>query len=705
MTLNPKEKTVRTCCQGCHEECGVLARVKDGRVVEISGDKAHPLSRGFVCAKGHAALELVYHPDRLKYPLRRAGARGEGKWQRITWDEALDTISARFEQIKREHNPLALAVSFGTGPHGYEVLGPQFGFALGCNIMCIVHVCFMPSVIVGMLTCGASTLQERGPDYQQANCILVWGANPVVSHPPHGKEILAAKKRGAKIIVVDPRRTPLAKSADIWLQIRPATDDALALGMLNVIINEELYDKEFVGKWCVGFEELRERVQGYPPDRVAEITWIPEEKIIEAARLYATTKPAALHHRVAIEQQAKIINNLRSFYILTAITGNIDVKGGNLIPRWPEKFINSLKGMEPPGKWIARLGAEQFPILSGPEAVFWPVSHNPSMIKAMLTDKPYPVKGLLTFNNLVLNSENTAEVWAALNRLDFMVAVDFFMTPTAELADIVLPAAHWLEKDEVAFFSYTNEIAGRQKAIEPLGECWDDKKLLLKLAERLKLKQWLPWDSVEEFNDYQLSEIGLTFDELKNKGYISGAINYRKYEKRGFFTPSGKVELYSSLLEKHGYDPLPGYRENPETPVSAPELLAEYPFILITGGRQMGYFHSEGRQLPSLRRMCPEPLMEINPGTAVKLGIREGDWVYIETPRGNGRVKQRAKLTDILHPQVVHAQHHWWLPERPGPDHGCWEHNINVIIPNDPPYDPVFGSTSLRGLLCKVYKA
>jgi anaerobic selenocysteine-containing dehydrogenase len=209
---------------------------------------------------------------------------------------------------------------------------------------------------------------------------------------------------------------------------------------------------------------------------------------------------------------------------------------------------------------------------------------------------------------------------------------------------------------------------------------------------------------VAEFNNYQLSEMGLTFDDLKDKGYLAAPIEYKKYEKSGFFTPSGKVELYSSILEKHGYDPLPNYIENQESLVRTPELLGEYPFILITGGRQIGYFHSEGRQITSLRRMCPEPLVEINSETAVKLGIKDGDWVYIETPRGKGRVKQKARLTNSLQPQVVHAQHHWWLPERPGPDHGLWEHNINVIIPNDPPYDPVFGSTPLRGLLCKVYK-
>lgn len=717
--LGASEKIVRTCCRACHMACGVLVRVRDGEVVGIEGDPHHPTNEGMMCPKGLSYAQVLYHPDRIKYPVRRAGERGSGKWQRISWDEALDTVASEFKRITNKYGPESLAFTFGMVPRGGISGYHMLYHALGSPNVCCndAHYCNSPSQIAQYVTVGLTPkfVSDTGVDFKNSNCMLIWGANPVAAQPARAKEILTARARGAKLIVVDPRFTNLAAKADIWLQIRPGTDDALALGFLNVIINNELYDKGFVNKWCVGFEKLRERVQQYPLGKVSEITWVPAEQIVKAATIYATTKPAVLKPRVAVDQTFNGVQAVRAFVILIAITGNIDVKGGNVFAAdrpglwsWGGPPLRGSARCLPAEVQEKRIGAREFPLLCGPQA-FRPFPHPPSLIHAMLTDKPYPVKGLFAVSNLLLALEGARETAEALKRLEFHVHADFFMTPTAELADIVLAPATWLERDEVLGdpgFSYLNWIAAAPKAIEPLYECWDEMEIVLELAKRMGIKlPENPAQTVEEFNDFRLKGMGITFNDLKEKGYMFLPLKYKKYEQAGFKTPSGKVELYSSEFEQFGYDPLPNAVEPPESPYSAPELAKEYPLILTAGRRHIAYWHSMGRQIPWLRELAPDPLVEIHPETAERLGIKDGDWIWIETPRGGGqRIKQRAKLTLGLHPRVVQPEAQWWFPEMPAPEHGCWESNINAIISNDPPYGPVAGAVPLRSLLCRIYK-
>jgi len=574
----------------------------------------------------------------------------------------------------------------------------------------------MPTIIAERATIGSVITMEKGPDYEQADCILVWGANPLVSHPPRGLEIIQAKReRRAKLIVVDPRRTALAEEADLWLQVRPGTDTALALGMLNTIIGEELYAREFVDKWCHGFDKLRQRVKDYPPEKVAEISWVPAGKIREAARLYATAKPAALHSRVALEHNINSTQTLRAIISLVALTGNIDIPGGNLLPMPIDGFAGTfsilssiVRGELSLSPEIARkrIGAREYPLYCGTEAIV-PFAHSPLSLEAMLTGEPYPIKALYCAGaNPSLNMQNTKRVWEGLRGLDLLVVADLFMTPTAELADYVLPAASWLERDGCCETMYMNYLSARQKVIEPLFECWDDMKIAIELAKRTPWanRKCLPWDDVDQWNEFRVSGMGITFQGLKQEGYIIVPARYRKYEADGFDTPSGKVELYSTIFEKYGYDPLPSFREPPESPLSTPDLLKDYPLILFTGARYTGYFHSEGRQLPSLRRLVPDPELEIHPDAAGQMNVGGGDWVWLETARVRGeRVKFRAKLTDSVHPRMVHAAHAWWFPERPGPEHGCFDSNVSVILSGDPPREEICGSVPTRGTLCRVY--
>jgi thiosulfate reductase/polysulfide reductase chain A len=701
-------KTIRSICQACHCNCGVLVHVKNGKVTRVTGDPHHPMNRGFICVKGRAQPELLYHPDRLKYPLKRTGERGWGKWRRISWDDALAEIAAGLAEVRKKHGVESIAVMTGTGPRTGNNTARLFCLMLGTpnRISVDNHICFAPSTVAESSTYGAmTTMMEIGPDYLNASCIAVWGANPVVSHPARGAEIMQAKKkRGVKLIVIDPRRTSLAAMADIWLQVRPGTDLALALAMINVIIEEELYDKEFVDTWCYGFEELKEHVKEYTPEKAAGITWLPADSIREATRLYAATRPAAMHHRIGLEHNINSTQNDRALAILVALTGNLDVKGGNLFQQLPAGFSHPCNTLDfPKSVGKKRIGDKEYPLARG-------FVHCALAAEAMLGEGPYNLRAVYcTTGNPVVNMQDSRKMWRALKNLDLLVVADFFMQPTAEIADYVLPATTWMEKDDMGDFPnlmYTNYIAAGQKAVEPLYECRDDREILLDLQKRI---DWpdrvpMPWQDVDGLNDAVAGSLGMTFRELQEKGYVIEPMKYRKYIGKGFNTPTGRVELYSTRLADNGYEPLPVYHEPPESPYSTPELLPEYPLILITGGRSASYFNTEGRQVPSLRKLAPDPLVEIHPETAAEAGISEGDWVWLETPQVRGeRVSLRARLTEDVHPRVVHAPHGWWFPEKPAPEHGCFESNINVVLSGGPPREPVCGSVRTRGTLCKVY--
>lgn len=711
-------KKVQTTCQACHCECGVIVHVENGKITKIDGDPDHLANHGFMCIKGKAYPEYVHHPDRLKYPRKRTGERGEGKWERITWDQALNEIAEKLTALREEYGPESFATITGTAPRPSKSAMHLLAVALGSPNTASTdnHVCAVPTGLAGRFTMGMNVTMERGPDYKNAECILIWGGNPIVSHPPKGREIVRAKRdRNVKLIVVDPRKTLHASQADLWLQVRPGTDDALALGMINVIVEEKLYDKEFVHKWCYGFDKLREHIKEFSPEKAAEITWVPAHMIREAARIYATIKPAALHNRVAIEHNINSIQTCRALDILIALTGNLDVKGGNVFSSLPGGYI--------PGHGILlgwgdkervfrlpyesekkRIGSEVYPLVSGPEAA-QPFVIAPMLIDALLTQKPYPVKALFCAGGNPLNIQDCKRVWKALKTLNLFVVSDFFMTPHAEIADYVLPAAMWPERDEGC--DGENMISPRQKAMEPLYECWDDLKISIELVKKLPWadRKFIPWDSVEEFNDWRVKGVGITFEDFKKTGCITAPVEYKKYEHKGFATPTGKVELYSTILEKYGYEPLPVYVEPPESPLSTPELLKKYPFILITGGRQINYFHSEGRQIPSLRRLVPDPEVEIHPEAASKLDLIDGDWVRIKTPQNEGEsVKGKVTVTDAVHPMVIHVRHGWWYPEKPAPEHGCFESNINVVTTHGEPRDKIMGSVPDRGTLCNIYK-
>jgi anaerobic selenocysteine-containing dehydrogenase len=693
------DTVVKSHCRMCHGGCGVLVYTKNGKAVKIAGDSDCPINHGTLCSKGIATLQLAYHPDRLTYPILRTGPKASGNWKRISWDEALDTIARRIEHYKRENGAESIVLGYGTGRENEAVIY-RFANLLGTpNVLTAGHFCYGPRIATSIITCGTNVVV----DYENhPNCIMVWGNNIVISNPDEykGEPFSVSLNKGAKLIVIDPRLTRLAARADIWLQLRPGTDTALAFGMLNVIVNEKLYDREFVRNYVYGWEQFVERVNRYPLARVESITGISRQRIREAARLFATTKPAGIQWGVAIEQQISCADNDRILMALMAVTGNIDVPGGQVLFNTP-KIRNvgqfGAHRMLPPDKAAKRLGGNRFR-LAGNFGII-----NPKCVwDAILEEKPYPVKMLFFISsNPVMTRANAREVYRALEKVEFMAVSDFFLTPTAELADIVLPAATWLEMDYVGdFWKRHGYLLPRRKVVQ-IGECRSDHEMLNDLAHRVgQAEHW--WETFEGGLDYILEPLGITWQDFKKMNYIRGEVQYRKFRQKGFSTPTRKFELYSTLLENWGYDPLPLFREPPESPVRTPDLHRDYPYILITGRRLPGFFHTENRQLPWMRELHRDPVAEIHPLSAEKEGIKDGDWMIIESPRG--KIRQRAKLFEGIDPGVIGAEHGWWFPEKRDPGHGWDESNINILTDNAyDACDPAMGATSVRVLLCKVY--
>lgn len=692
---------IRTICRACgHGGCGAYATVEDGRVVKLEGDPEHPVSKGYFCKKGRYAVEMEYHPDRLRHPMRRAGERGEGKWEQISWDEALDHVATRLNEIKAESGAESVVFGHGTGRDFHRFLYRVANLFGSPNVLTPGHMCYLPRVAISKLL----GMEIPLVDYDaRPKCVLNWGSNHLVSNPDENKGINLAQtlRDGARLIVVDPRRTSLAKRADLFLQIRPATDVALAMGMMRVIVEEDLYDHAFVEQHTTGFDRLVERLDRFPLERVEQITWVPRELIVEAARIYATTKPAGLQWGVGVEQNINCIDADRALIYLVALTGNLDVPGGNVVFGLPPvlpRATFSLFDRLPDEQRAKMLGGDRYRLGATINRI------TPHVVwDAIETGEPYPVRSLVVHaSNTLMARENAGRVYEALKKLDFLVTVDIFPTPTTELADVVLPAATWLENDNIAeYWKVHGYVFPRIKLVEPEGEARSDHMILNELGRRLGFEDDF-WENFEDSLDFILEPAGITWQEFKQLPYLQAPIDYRKYERDGFNCPSGKLDFYLEQYEAWGYDPLPDFVEPPESPAREPAFTERYPLVLTTGQRIFNFFGSEFRQQGSLRKTHPKPLVEIHPETAARYGIENGDWVYVSTPRG--RVRLCALVTEDIDPRVVSAEFGWWFPERHTTDFGWNESNINVLTNDAPPLDPGMGATNLKGLMCQIEK-
>ncbi len=704
MKMNQKQ-IVRSSCRMCHGVCQVLVHLEGNRVVKITGDKESPTSKGYLCPKGAASPELLYHPDRITTPLRRVGKRTENKWEKISWEEAYDEIAGKLDAIRKESGSEYFGMLQGTG-RPYTGFTQRFANAFGSpNSTGVAHICYIPRVLASMITLGHNipVCDVYGFGGKFPECVVIWGCNVTYTGASDGMcggLLQRAINKAKHVIVIDPRRIGPAKKADFWLQIRPGTDGALALAMLHVIITENLYDHAFVENHTLGFDKLAEHVSAYTPEWAEAITRIPAEQIRSVSRIYARSGAACIQWGNAIDMSASNFHTARAALILSAISGHLDVPGGDAIWVFPENvrmkspFANlDFAGLQflPPEKMVG-VDGKKYPMCL--------IIHPPLFWKSIITGDPYRLRALwIMGSNPLLTMSNPLEVEKSLKKMEYTIVSDFFMTPTAQYADIFLPASMWLERDDVVNM-HKNWCVIAQQKVAQVGDCRDDREVMIQIARRLGLTEAFPWANYREFLEWMLENTGLTFEQFCEKGILTGKMEYYKYKKSGFPTGSGKFEIYSELLEIQGVSSMPLYREPPRSPLSKPELAKKYPLILTTGAKIACFFHSEGRQIKTLRKLNPDPLVEIHPKTAALLEIEEGEWVWIETPEG--RVTMRAKLFDGIAEDVVSAQHAWWFPEKNSPEYGWKESNVNLLF-GDTEYDPDTGSESLRSTLCRVY--
>jgi anaerobic selenocysteine-containing dehydrogenase len=681
------------CARMDHGGCALLVAVRDNRIVQVKGDPEGFLNKGYMCVKGVASPDRLNHPGRLRHPLKRIGKRGAGKWQRISWEEALQEIGGNLNGIKEKHG--ARGVAFVAGmPKGLEhlVLIRLANIFGSPNVVGIQDLCHAPREVTGYHTCGFYPVVDF---HHESKLVILWGSN-LTSTNEEGEicsMILEQIKKGLDYIVVDPRRIDLTKKSKLWLQIRPGADAALALGMLNVIISEELYDKAFVKKWTHGFDELAAHVKRYTPEKVSEITWVPADDIRRAAKLYATSKPAAIQWGNPIEHNVSNFDTIRALICLMAITGNLDIPGGNVDARDPRimGLAQFVRADLIPDKRKEMISAHHRVI---PRFMTIPPAF---LRKAILEGVPYPVRAVYAMCcNPMLSYADSRLTYRALTSLDFLAVSEIFMTPTAALADIVLPAATQYEFNDIGHYGIGHGyILARPGVVDPPEECWPDLKILNELGKRISPPEH--WhEDYNRFVEDLVKPSGLTYGQFCEKGYLKGPEKFKKYEEKGFATPTRKVELLLSTAGQFKLRPLPDFRGLPE------EEDEQYPLVL-TSAKSRYYLHSSYRWIERLRKLNPRPTVEIHPETAKKYDISEGDEVVIETKYGS--IRQFAKLTEGVHPGVACAAHGWWFPEGNPENQYDWDKSNFNMLTSAGKLGKEYGTPNVKGLACRIRRA
>jgi thiosulfate reductase / polysulfide reductase chain A len=727
-----KESTYKGICPICGKGCFVEAKIVDNKPQWIKPlkDSPHPAD----CPRAGQAREYHNHPDRLKYPLKRVGKRGEGKWERISWDQALDEIAAKLLEIRDRFGPEAVQTTGGSYKGAGDAACWRWSNLWGSpNILHQGKNCGEAQFLAEWAVYGNISNPMGLPTPGLTKCMINWGSNPAVSGgAKYVKRIAEMREQGGKLIVIDPRRTEMTKYADLWLRLRPGTDGALAYGMLRVIIKERLYNAEFIEQWCSGFDELVAIVEKYTPEFVAEITWLGPEQIIAAARMYATNTPGLIPFGLGVVELGKATTSaVFGICYLRAITGNLDVKGGQRLVDEPvqirfreemywEKLIDhplrtrdnvsahlwpiaSVRGMKAYREAMAKVdplgpGAAVYLMCTAPQATW----------NAIIDEDPYPIKALITQGgNSLVALANSRRIYQALtsDNLELSVNMDHWMTPGAQLADYVLPATDGMERPMLGgMWGLNNNYEAAFRIVQPCYERRDDYQLWRELGNRTGQEGYWP-DTMEGWFDRLLEPSGISHAELSSRDvpWLMAKSGSLRHKTVGFATNSGKVELASTLMASLGYPAIPDYEEPAWSPVSTPELFKDFPLVLTSGGGSKWYYRSQQRHIDKMRKQHPYAELTIHPATAAELGIRENQMVWVETPLG--RIRQVAKFSDELHPRVVHADGSWWYPERSGEDpvlFGVWESNINCILPDDQETADFAGDCNFRGSLCRI---
>ena len=713
-----KRQVVSGLCGICPAGCGVNITMENGRISHTAPLKGHP--QGICCPRGAHASEIVYSPDRLLYPLKRIGPRGAGQFVRVSWDEALDTMTAQLRRIADQHGPQAVCMYTGRGTFErslWELLSPagvressawNLLFPFGSpNTTGVGAICYVAHGVIAPATTYGVWDIDTFADIENSDLVVIWGDNPATDSPPTNlNRIKYAQKRGAEVLIIDHRRTQTVRATKgHWIGIRPGTDGALALGIIHVVIEEDLYDHDFVENWTVGFEDLRAYVAQFTPERVEAITRVPAAEIRRMARALAKAKGAALVSYTGLEYTNSGTQNIRAVLILWALTGNLDVPGGKVIKMPDGEFhVNQSKRIEPPNG-VDPIGKDTYPIYH----LYRKEAHAMELPRAILQDDPYPLRAMLIVGSSIITSYPNPNLWRrSFAALDFLVVADRFLTADAMYADIVLPATTMFEIE--SYEVYGRYVQLRQRIIEPLGEARGDWAIAAAIADRLGYGKLYPKSSDERLRQ-AFSGNGLDLETLRrHPDGVQLAVpeqRYRKWElgllredgQPGFETPSGKFEIASSVLAQYGYDALPVYVEPREGPISTPELAQQYPLVFNSGARIQSDFRSQHHNIPGLLKMQPHPLVTLHPRDAAPRGIQTGDEVHVATLRGE--VRYTAWVSEDIVPGVIEANAGGGSPIASQPWRDC---NVNELTDPDN-RDPISGFPVYKALLCDVVKA
>jgi anaerobic selenocysteine-containing dehydrogenase len=703
-------------CGVCAAGCGVDIVLHNGKIQRIKPRKEH--ARGIVCTRGTRAAEVVYSPDRLLYPQRRIGERGEGRFERISWDAAYTFIVDKLRAIAAEHGPEALATYTGRGNFEFglnEMFAPAGPAESSANAVLypmgspnatgVGSLCYVSYGMIAPKVVFGEVMHDVSEDLDHADLVFVWGANPVTASPPENMPRLkAAQERGARVVVIDHRRSETARALRAqWVGIRPGTDGALALGLMHVLLVNGLEDSAFVEQWVHGMGELRAYVTPFTPVRVEAITGVPAQCIVDLAYAIGAAKGFSILMYTGLEYSNSGVQAIRAVLCLQAIAGHLDRPGGKVIRTPGGTRLHRNTTATPPGGNPA-IGAREFPLY----AEMRNEAHASMLPKAILQGDPYPVRGMLISGSSIQTAWPNPDLWRqAFAALDLLVVIDRFPTADSAWADIVLPATTLFEIESYQEFEGRVEL--RKRVVAPRGEARNDYLVFAELAQRLGYGE--RWPQTERgMVELALQGTGIGYDELaaspdgialpqpemRFEKYASGHL--RADGQPGFDTPTGKLEISSEWLRAAGYEPLPVYTEPKEGPLASPALAAQFPLVFNSGARLKSDFRSQHRNIPSLVHMQAAPQVQLHAADAAARGIREGDAVEVVSPRG--RVRFVAHVTEDIVRGVVEANMGGGGPLGPL----AWrEANVNELT-DAGNFDPISGFPVFKALLCEVVK-
>lgn len=688
-------------CGLCQGSCQVKVTVEDGRIKKVEADSES--DRGRVCVRGALTPELLYSEERISHPLIRIGEKGEGKFRKATWEEALDHAAGLLKKTKEIYGARAIASYQGRGILGLPIARIFSGKSETCfmkrlgspNDFSASSICNMASSIVTPITTSGLNSRQMFQDIEHSDYVFIWGKNPMTDCGPRDeyKRIQEAKKRGAKIIVIDPRKTGMGELSDLWIPVVPGADGALALAMLKLIIEQKKYDEKFVLEYTRGFEDFKNYLEALELKDLSRFCGISIGKIEELTKLFCSTEKISFLSFTGLEYQLSAIQNNRAVFILWAITGKLDVEGGVYFKcqNLPTFQLYDLPKENHP------IGMKEFPMfykfMGGGQFCRFP--------EAVLNNDPYPVKALLLAGGSPVLTFPESSKWREVyKKLDCLIVADRYMTEDARFADVIFPSSTMFETWSLSIGS-NGKKALQPPVVKPFEECKDDVLAFSALAKKLGVGEDYP-ETEDELKEWLLGGSAPYADEWSGLSSQDNRI-YRKYEKGllrsdgkpGFPTPSGKFEISSVYLEENGFTPYPEYKDMRELPGMD---RSEFPFTLTTGARSIHRMGVFGANLPGVAKLEPYPYMDISEEDADELGIQDGTWAKVTTPFGSALFK--AHVCEIAK-HCIHIPHGGgseYMPE-------AWKHgNVNELT-SLAYTDPITGFVMIKSVPCKIERS